>query len=57
MSDEQEIEVLKRQVKSLRQEVRKLDEWMDTVNSHWFKRMIWLFQGFRYHRLGRWYGH
>lgn len=56
MNVEQEIDVLRRQVKALRQEVRMHGEWLDTVNSPWPKRVWWFLMGWRYYRLGRWYG-
>lgn len=52
---EQRISVLERQVLALRRDYQKQQEWLDTVNSHWVKRIWWFFCGFRYHRLGRWY--
>jgi hypothetical protein len=56
MDDESEIEVLSRQVKSLRQQVQRHDEWIDTMSSSVFKRIWWVIQGYRWHRVGRWYG-
>jgi hypothetical protein len=54
MNVEQEIEVLKRQVESLRRTQQQQEEWLDTVNSHWYKRIWWWIHGYKYHRLGRW---
>ncbi len=55
MDYEQEIEALKRQFKSLRQQIQRHDEWLDTVNSPIYKRIFWWFCGYRFHRVGRWY--
>lgn len=52
---EQEIDVLKRQMVSLRAQQQQQGEWLDTVNSPWYRRVRWFVQGYRYHRLGRWY--
>jgi hypothetical protein len=51
-----EHENLRRQILAVRRELQRQDEWLDTVNSPWIKRIWWFFQGYRYHRLGRWYG-
>lgn len=52
---EQDIDVLKRQVRSLRRVQLVHSEWLDTVNSPLIKRLWWFVQGYRFHRLGRWY--
>lgn len=57
MSIEQDIDVLKRQMLSVRRQLQEHDEWLDTVNSPLFKRIWWWFQGFLFYRVGRWYGH
>lgn len=56
MNVEQEVDVLKRQMQHQREHTHRLDDWMDTVNSPWIKRLWWWVLGYRYHRLGRWYG-
>ncbi len=56
MNVEQEIDVLKRQIISLRRQIQQHDEWLDTVNSPFWKRLWWWCRGWRFHRVGRWYG-
>ena len=51
----QEVEVLKRQVASLRREVRVLTEYVDTVSSPLWKRLVWWCEGFYFRKVGRWY--
>jgi hypothetical protein len=53
---EREVEVLKRQIHSLRKSHQALDERVDTVFSPIWKRVWWYLQGYRWHRVGRWYG-
>lgn len=53
---DQRIDVLERQVRSLRREVQRHDEWIDTMSSSYLKRLFWVLQGYRLHRVGRWYG-
>ena len=55
MNVEQEIAVLKRQVQSLRIEVRHLTEWQDVLISPLWKRVWFWVCGYRWKRLGRWY--
>ena len=50
----QRIAVLERQVKSLRVQVQRHDEWIDTMSSSVLKRLGWVLQGYRLHRVGRW---
>jgi hypothetical protein len=56
MTPEAEIEALKRQVKSLRIQVQRHDEYIDTVSSALWKRLIWWAQGYYFRKVGRWYG-
>ena len=56
MSTEQDLDVLKRQIASLRREMRELTEYVDTVSSPLWKRLIWWAQGFYFRKVGRWYG-
>ena len=51
-----EVDRLKRQVKSLRIEIRELQERVDTVFSWPWKRVWWLLQGYKWYKVGRWYG-
>ena len=55
MNAEQEIDVLKRQIASLRREVRALTEYVDTVTSPLWKRVIWWCQGFYFRKVGKWH--
>lgn len=55
MNVEQEIDVLRRQMLSLRREVRVLTEWQDTVSSPLYKRVWFWLNGWNWGSLGRWY--
>ena len=52
---EQRLAVLDRQMGSLRREVRELTEYVDTVSSPLWKRLLWWVQGFYFRKQGRWY--
>lgn len=54
MNDEHEIDVLKRQIHALRQQVQAHGEWLDTVNSPLPKRVWWWLCGYRFYTVGRW---
>lgn len=56
MAEDQRVEALEWQVKHLRRRVRELEEWQDTVTSALWKRVLWWLQGYRWSRVGRWYG-
>jgi hypothetical protein len=56
MNVEQEIDVLRRQMKSLRRQLQATEEWLDTIASPWWKKAWWLACGWRWYRVGRWYG-
>jgi hypothetical protein len=47
---------LKNQLKGIRQQMNRFDAWLDTINSPIYKRIWWFLQGYRFYRLGRWYG-
>lgn len=55
MNVEHEIDVLKRQVMSLRRQAQRHEEYIDTVSSPLFKRLLFVLQGYRWNRLGTWY--
>lgn len=55
MSLESEVDLLKRQVHALRQQLQAQGEWIDTIASPWWKKLWWLAQGWRWYRVGRWY--
>ena len=35
--------------------VRRLEKWQDTIESPLWKRVLFVLQGYRWRRLGRWY--
>lgn len=49
-----QVDLLLAQVKSLRQQVQRNEEWLDTIASPWWKKCWWLLQGYRWYRVGRW---
>lgn len=53
---EQRMDVLERQMKALRKQVQVHDEYIDTVSSPLWKRVVWWLQGYYFRRVGRWYG-
>mgnify|MGYP001565065770 FL=1 len=54
MNYEQEIDLLKRQVHSLRQQVQRDEELLDTIASPPWKRLWWFLCGYRLWHVGRW---
>ena len=36
--------------------IRALENYVDTVSSPLYKRLWWVLQGYRFRRVGRWYG-
>lgn len=52
---EQEVRVLKRQVKEMRRRSIEAAEYIDTVTSPLWKRIIWWCEGFYFRKVGRWY--
>jgi len=52
---EQDVDVLKRQMLSLRRQIQQIAEWQDTVSSPLYKRVWYWLQGYRWRRVGRWY--
>lgn len=50
-----EINCLKRQVQELRTQQKWVNDWYDTFNSPWYKRLWWWIQGFKLMSLGTWY--
>ena len=50
------VDVLERQVKSLRRQMGQLIEWQDTVSSPLYKRIWWFLCGYKFGSVGRWYG-
>lgn len=53
---EQRVAALERQMREQRRLHQALDERVDTVFSPIWKRVLWFLQGYRWHRVGRWYG-
>lgn len=56
MGLEERIGVLERQMQAQRRQTQALEERVDTVCSPLWKRVVWLAQGYRFYRVGRWYG-
>ena len=50
-----ETEILKRQRINMGNEIRQLEERLDTFASPPWKKLLWLLQGWRWYRVGRWY--
>lgn len=44
------------ELRKLRQRVRDLEEWLDTITSPLPRRLWWWCCGYRFRRVGRWYG-
>lgn len=57
MDLEARVEALERQMKSLRMQAQAQAEYIDTVSSPLYKRILWWFQGYYFRKVGRWYGH
>ena len=53
---EQRLDVVERQIVSLRREVQQKGELLDTLASPPWKRLWWFIRGYRFYRVGRWYG-
>lgn len=51
-----EIESLKANRVTQAAAIRELQEYVDTVSSPLWKRWLWVLQGYRFRRVGRWYG-
>lgn len=49
------LDVMERQIKSLRRQVQALEERVDTVFSWPWKRIWWFLQGYHWYKVGRWY--
>jgi hypothetical protein len=53
---EMRVAALEGKVRSLERQAHELHDWLDTVCSWPWKRVWWVVQGFRFYRLGRWWG-
>lgn len=53
---QQRLAIMEGNIKSMRRELRQYTEWQETVSSPTWKRILWTLQGWRWKRLGRWYG-
>ena len=53
---EAEVGALKRQVRQLRVTQQEHGEYIDTVSSALWKRLLWWCQGYYFRKVGRWYG-
>lgn len=49
-----EIESLKAWKRESARRIRELEKYVDTVSSPLWKRLLWVLQGYRFRRLGRW---
>jgi hypothetical protein len=56
LSLEHRVAILERQMKSVRRGQQQNAEWLDTVCSPLWKRVWWFVCGYRFYRVGRWYG-
>ena len=54
MNYEQEIEILKRQIFSLRRQIQFHEEWLDTICSPLHKRIWWFIKGYNFYTVGKW---
>lgn len=52
---EQRVDVLERQLRSLRGEMRAITEWQYVMCSAMYKRLWWVLLGWNFNSLGRWY--
>jgi len=55
VSHEQDIDILHRQMRALRRQLTAVEDYVDTVSSPLWKRVLWWFEGFYFRRVGRWY--
>jgi len=55
MGHEQDVDILNRQMRALRRQLTVLEDYVDTVTSPLWKRVIWWFEGFYFRKVGRWY--
>jgi hypothetical protein len=51
-----EVDVLKKQMHALRKQAHDHEEYIDTVSSPLYKRLWWFCCGYRFRKVGRWYG-
>jgi hypothetical protein len=56
MNEDARLSVLERQMKALRIQVQRHEEYIDTVSSPLWKRVMWWLQGYYFRKVGRWYG-
>lgn len=49
------IDTLERQMRSVRRQLQRHDEYIDTVSSALWRRILWWFQGYYFRKVGRWY--
>jgi hypothetical protein len=53
--DEVRVQALERQVAELRRRQQEQDEFIDTITSPLWKRLIWWVLGYYFRKVGRWY--
>jgi hypothetical protein len=51
---EQKVNVLERQVNSLRREQHAQHEWLDTLATPPWKKVLFWLQGYKWYTVGRW---
>lgn len=49
-------DLIEREIRALRRQVQRNEEWLDVIASPWWKKLLWWLQGYRWYRVGRWYG-
>jgi hypothetical protein len=52
---ERRLQIAEGQIKALRQQIHDHEEYIDTVTSPLWKRLIWWCQGYYLRKVGRWY--
>lgn len=56
LAGEPVLDLLRRQVEGLRQQVQRLEECVEVLQTPWWKRWFWFVpQGWLPYRVGRWY--
>ena len=54
MSVETRLRTLEKQMQSARRQLQAHDEYIDTVSSALWKRVLWWLQGYYFRKVGRW---
>jgi len=48
---------LKNRQEEIRRRLKIIDDYIDTISSPLWKRIIWWFQGFYFNKVGKWYAY